>query len=527
MTIKNILEMRNIVKTFPGVIANNHVDYSVETGEIHALLGENGAGKTTLMNVLYGLYGRDSGDILFEGKDVDIRSPEQAISLGIGMVHQEFMLVKPFTVAENVALGLDAGSGPFLDMETVREKIINLSEKYGLAVDPDSRVEHLSVGVQQRAEIVKLLVRDARLLILDEPTAVLTPQEIDGLMEILRSLVRDGRSVVFITHKLNEVMSASDRVTVLRDGKVVATTRTKDTNTNELARMMVGREVIFRTARQELDIGEVVLEIQDLHAVDEKGNPALHGITFQIREGEILGMAGVSGNGQSELAEVIAGLREVKKGQVTITGEDATRISTHDRYGMGMSYVPADRREVGCVQSLAIEKNSILGRLDEFVTGDKIFLDDKKIQQHAEDLVSRFDVRTPHVGVHAGKLSGGNLQKLILGRELGRSPKVLVIEQPTRGLDVGAIEYVHARILDARKERAGVLLISAELDEIFTLSDRIAVIYEGEIMGFLQPDEVDIELIGLMMAGTRKEEALVSAGSKLIDDDGLAVRGVK
>ena len=453
------------------------------------------------MNILYGLYGHDSGEILVNGKRMNIQSPQEAITNGIGMVHQEFMLVRPFTVAENVALGLSTGRGPLLDLDQVREKVRDISIKYGLAVDPDAKVEHLSVGVQQRAEIVKLLVRDAHLLILDEPTAVLVPQEIEGLFKILRLLVKDGRAVVFITHKLNEVMAAADRITVLRDGKSIATVKTYETNPQELARLMVGRDVLFKTLHQGCTPGESILNVEDLHVLDDKRLPAVKGISFSICEGEILGVAGVDGNGQAQLAEALAGMRPASGGRILLSREDVTRLSVSDRHTRGMGYIPADRREVGCIQSLDIAKNSILGRTKEFSGRGAILLDAAKIRKHAEDLVSTYDIRTPNIRVLSGKLSGGNLQKLLLGRELSRDPKVLIIEQPSRGLDVGATEFIHSKIIDARQNNATVLLISSELDEILNLCDRIIVIYEGKIMGTLQGGEIDIETIGLMMAG--------------------------
>lgn len=507
----NILEMRGIVKTFPGVVANDNVDFSVRQGEIHGLLGENGAGKSTLMNVLYGLYGRDAGEIVFKGNPVDIRSPLEATSLGIGMVHQDFMLVPPFTVAENVALGLNAGNGPFLALSEVRDRISEISDKYGLAADPDVRVEHLSVGVRQRVEIIKLLVRDVDLLILDEPTAVLVPQEIEGMFSILRSLAADGHTIVLITHKLSEVMDICDRLSVLRDGKMIVTMPTAETDMKEMSRLMVGRDVLFRTKRDQCEPGENVLIVENLRAIDENEVTALEGISFKISEGEILGVAGVDGNGQHELAEVLTGLRSASKGKVILNAEDVTGCPTTKLYDKGLCYVPADRRGVGCFETLKITDNSILGRLEEF-SKNLVFLDNASIREHTEKIVEDYDVRTPHIKVLARKLSGGNLQKLILGRELSRKPKLLIVEQPTRGLDVGAIEYVQARLLDARRKRAAILLISTELEEILSLSDRIIVLYKGQIMGSLEAEEVDIQTLGLMMTGTPKEQML-SEGS--------------
>jgi simple sugar transport system ATP-binding protein len=502
----NILEMKGIVKQFPGVLANDHVDLEIKRGEIHALLGENGAGKTTLMNILYGLYGKDSGKIYFKGDEVDIRNPQEAIATGIGMVHQEFMLVKPFTVVENIALGLDTGKSPFLNLDDVRKRINELSKRYRLSVDPDALVENLNVGIQQRVEIVKLLVRNAELLILDEPTAVLTPQEIEGLFEILRLLTKDNKSVVFITHKLNEVMAATNTVTILRDGKVIATKSTKDTSSKELARMMVGRDVTFTTAKEKCGKGKGLFKVTDIHAFDERGLPSLNGVTFEICEGEILGVAGVAGNGQTQLADVLAGLSKATKGSIVLDELDVTHLSISQRHEKGLAYVPSDRREVGCIESLEITKNSIIGKIKDFTKPPGIFLDEKRISEHAKELVKTYDIRTPNTKVLAGKLSGGNLQKLLIGRELSGNPRVLIIEQPTRGLDVGATEYIHAQILKAKMQGAAILIISSELDEILDLSDRIIVLYKGEVMGTLNGEEVDILDLGLMMAGTKQSE---------------------
>lgn len=509
-----LLEMRGITKTFPGVVANDNVGLEVSEGEIHALLGENGAGKTTLMNILYGLYRCDSGEIYFKGARVRVRSPQDAITLGIGMVHQEFMLVPALTVAENVALGLNLTNSPLLELDQVDRGIRDLSARHGLGLDPRAKIEHLSVGVQQRVEIVKLLYRKARLLILDEPTAVLTPQETDGLFEVLRSLVAEGRSAILITHKLNEVMAISDRVTVLRDGKVVATQRTKDTDQYELAEMMVGREVLFQARKEPLAPEDTLLEVENLHVSDDRGLPALKGASFQIRAGEILGVAGVAGNGQRELAEALAGLRPATRGTISVAGLDVTGLPPLRRYSRGLAYVPADRRGVGCIGSLSVAQNSILGRCQEFTIAGGLLLSGARVRRHASELVASFDVRCPGVDVAASKLSGGNLQKLMLGRELTRRPKVLVVEQPTRGLDVAATEYVRNTILEARRSGAAVLLVSSELDEVLALSDRISVIYEGRIMATLQNDQhLDVRMIGLMMAGANRDVDAQAGGS--------------
>jgi simple sugar transport system ATP-binding protein len=503
--------MRSVSKSFPGVLANDNVNLTIQNGEIHALLGENGAGKSTLMNILYGLYTRDKGDIYFEEEKVDIRSPQDAINLGIGMVHQEFMLIDKFTVTENVALGLNLTSSPFLELQMVEKRLVDISDRHGLAVEPNARIEHLSVGVQQRVEILKLLFREARLLILDEPTAVLTPQETKGFFQVLRSLVDNGCSVIFITHKLNEVMEISDRVTVLRDGRVIASKSTADTDARELAEMMVGREVLFTTHRAPMMPGPTMLEVRELEALDDRSMPALKGLSFTIFQNEILGLAGVDGNGQRELAEVLAGLRDAEKGAILIEEGNVTNLPPAKRYAQGVSYIPADRQGMGCVNSLDIACNSILGQCSDFTAAGGLVLRNQDIERHAQELVSRFDVRCPGTSTVAGKLSGGNLQKLMLGRELMRRPKVMIVEQPTRGLDVGATEYVRKRILEARQNGAAVLLISSELEEILSLSDRIAVIYEGQIVGTVRNDNVNIQDLGLMMAGAHKNNGVEPA----------------
>lgn len=516
------LELRDIVKRFPGVIANDHIQLSVEEGEIHALLGENGAGKSTLMQILYGLYQRDAGEILVRGQPVDIHSPSDAIAQGIGMVHQDFMLIQPFTVVENVVLGLEeAGSGPLLDLKGAAGRLSELSRQHGLAVDPYARVADLPVGVQQRVEILKLLYRDARLLILDEPTAVLTPQEVEGLMQVIRSLKAEGHAIVFITHKLHEVIALADRVTILRDGKVIATLRAGDTNPRELARMMVGREVGLggerpaggerttgggRSPGREQTAGgrsRTSLQVEGLRVADSAGRPRLQGLSLEVHGGEILGLAGVDGNGQSELAEALMNLRPIQAGRILLDGKEVTHRSTAAHRALEMAYIPADRRQVGSVGDLSIAYNSILGDVRRFTTAAHTLIDERSVQRHARALVERYSVRTPGVQLEAGKLSGGNLQKVVLGREVMRQPRVLIVEQPTRGLDVGATEFVQQQLLAERARGAAILMISADLDEILALSDRIAVIYQGQIMGILDADRADVETIGLMMAGTR------------------------
>ena len=503
-----LVEMRDIVKRFPGVLANNHVHISVEPGEVHALLGENGAGKSTLMKILYGLYHQDQGQILIDGELQQIDSPKKAIAQGIGMIHQDFMLIPRFTVVENVVLGLEEeGSHGFLQLEEAGKRVKELSERHGLAVDPWAKIEHLPVGVQQRVEIVKLLYRSARVLILDEPTAVLTPQEVEGLFEVVRSLVSEGRAMIFITHKLHEVMEVADQVTVLRDGQTIATKKASDSNPRELARMMVGREVKSPTRKpKETREGEAKLSVNNLHVKDAAGNPQVRGVDLLVYFGEILGLAGVDGNGQNELAEAVMNLRPISSGQVIASGQDVTELSPAKHHQAGMAYVPADRRKVGSVGELSLAKNCILGNLRKFASASGFLLYEDRIQDHAHRLIENYDVRAPGPHFEAAKLSGGNLQKMVLGRELMREPAILIAEQPTRGLDVGAAEYVRRQLLAERDRGAAILLISAELEEILQLSDRIAVIYRGQVMGVIDADSAEIDDIGLMMAGTRIDE---------------------
>jgi simple sugar transport system ATP-binding protein len=504
------LEMQNITKRFPGVLANDQVNLTVEAGEIHALLGENGAGKSTLMQILYGLYHRDEGEILVDGRPVEISSPGDAIALGIGMIHQDFMLIPRFSVIENVVMGLDEpGSGPWLDLNNAANRLQELSRRYGLAVDPTAQVEHLSVGVEQRVEILKLLYRQARLLILDEPTAVLTPQEAEGLFEVLRVLKDKGHAIIFITHKLHEVMAVADRVTVLRDGRVIASLKTQETNPRALANMMVGRDVVFHLDKQPRERGKPLLKIENLHVRDQAGYHKVRGLSLEVHEGEIVGLAGVDGNGQSELAEALLNLRPISQGRVWLAERDITHLSPAKRRAAGMGYIPADRRKVGSVGPLSIAYNLILGNVGRYTRFGKLLLNEKEIKVRAQELVERYDVRTPGITFEAGKLSGGNVQKVVLGREVMRQPRLLVVEQPSRGLDVGAAEYIQRQLLAERERGAAILLISAELEEILALSDRIAVIYQGQIMGLMKAKGADIEAIGLMMAGTQVENLSV------------------
>jgi ABC-type uncharacterized transport system ATPase subunit len=499
------LEMRGIVKQFPGVLANDHVDFDVKAGEVHALLGENGAGKSTLMKILFGLYAPDAGEVLINGARVDIHSPADAITHGIGMIHQHFMLVEPFTVAENVALGLPSSRGALLDLDRVAERIAQLSKHYGLRVYPDARVWQLSVGEQQRVEIMKALYRNASLLVLDEPTAVLTPQEVDELFVIFRQMAEQGHSLVFISHKLHEVLAISDRITVLRDGQVVQTLPTEGTTREELAQLMVGREILLRVEHPPIKAAETRLKLENVWAEGTKpGVKALRGVSLEVRSGEILGIAGVSGNGQRELAEVIAGLRTPTEGKVFLEGEDVSGKSPTDRLERGLSYIPEKRMRDGAIKEFTVAENLVLRdhSYEPYSTG--IFLNPTHISDRSDRMIEAFNVKTPTRDTPVRNLSGGNIQKLILARELSRNPRVLVAAQPTRGVDIGATEYIHQRLIAQRGEGTATLLISEDLDEVQDLSDRIVVIYEGEIMGIVERDEATVEELGLMMAGVRR-----------------------
>lgn len=502
--------LRKIVKRFPGVLANDQVDFDVRKGEIHALLGENGAGKSTLMQILYGQYGRDSGEILVAGKPCRLENTRDAIRLGIGMIHQEFMLVRRFSVVENVVMGMADGSGPVIDLAKASQRLRELSKEHGLQINPDDTVEQLPIGVQQRVEILKLLYRSARLLILDEPTAVLTPQETASLFVVLRHLASQGHSIVIVTHKLHEILEISDRVTIMRDGRVVGSVETRHSSKDELARLMVGRDVSLRASKTHRPAGKPMLVVQNLQAKDARGIKALDGVDLTVHEGEILGIAGVDGNGQSELAAAIMNLINVSGGSVLFDGQDVTRSSPAAHHQLGLAYVPADRRHVGALSELPIHRNAILGRHRQFATNAGM-MDEKRISTFAKALIDRFGVRPNTPDYPAGKLSGGNLQKLILGREVMRDPRAIVIEQPTRGLDVGAIEVVWREIIAQRDAGKAILLISAELEEILNLTDRIAVIYEGRIMGVVNTSDASVNEIGLMMAG---ETRAASGGSQ-------------
>jgi simple sugar transport system ATP-binding protein len=500
------VEMRQIVKRFPGVLANDHVDLSVRAGEIHALVGENGAGKSTLMNILYGLIHPDTGEILIDGKPVHMAGPRDAIALGIGMVHQHFMLIPVFSVGENVMLGREpVAAYDFYDRARARKAITDLTKRYGLSLNPDARMGDLPVGLQQRAEIVKVLYRGANILILDEPTGVLTPQESKELFKVLRDLVKSGgKTIIFISHKLNEVLEISDRITVMRRGKVVGHLVTKDTNEEEIATMMVGRAVLLRVDKKPAKPGKVVMRIDNVTANSDQGVPALKGISLELREGEILGIAGVEGNGQSELMEVLAGTRKTTGGHVLLGDRDITTYDARTERDAGVAFIPEDRRGTGLVLSFSIAENSILGReRSPRFSWREIVLRLVAIRDWARRLVKEYDVRTPSIDVAARNLSGGNQQKVIVAREMGSKPKVLLASQPTRGVDIGAIEFIHRRIVQERDEGTAVLLVSAELDEVRSLSDRIAVMYEGRIVSIEGPDTPE-ERLGLLMTGGGK-----------------------
>jgi len=512
-----VLALTGITKRFPGVLANDRVDFALAPGEIHALLGENGAGKTTLMNVVYGLYQQDEGQIFISGNQVEIHDPNDALTRGIGMVHQHFMLVPVMTVTENLMLGHETTRGPRLgplsdlDPERVAEEIKALGDQHGLSIDPDAYVQDLSVGEEQRVEIVKALYRGAEVLILDEPTAVLTPQESEDLFAVMHSLIAEGKSIIFITHKLKEVLTIADRITVLRDGRVVGTTEPSKTTEHELAAMMVGREVILQVEKGPADPGEAVLEVQQLQVRDIREQLVVRGISFTVRAGEILGIAGVQGNGQAELVEALTGLMPVESGHILLNGQETTQMKPRKITETGMAHVPEDRHKHGLVLVYPLDENLILQTYYLPPFASRTFIQPKAVRENAEKLVREYDVRTPSIATHAGSLSGGNQQKVIVARELSREVQLLIANQPTRGLDVGSIEYIHNRIVQKRDEGVGVLLVSSELDEILGLSDRIAVIYAGEILAVMPASEATKERLGLLMAGVRETPESLAA----------------
>lgn len=506
------LVFKNIRKTFPGVVALDNINLTIRKGEIHALLGENGAGKTTLMNLLYGLFHPDRGEIYFNGERLEDNSPRNAIRHGIGMIHQHFMLIPVFTVLENIALGQPSQRPPLLEMERLRQEVLQVADRFNIKVDPDALVEDLTVGMQQKVEILKALYKGADLLILDEPTSVLTPQEIQDLFRMLFELKEKGCTIIFISHKLNEVMQISDRITVLRDGRVIQTVEKEKTNPNELSRLMVGREVLTTLEKTTRAPGEPCLVLEHVALHDKKGRALLKDINLSVRAGEIVGVAGVDNNGQTELAEVIAGLRQPDAGKILMFGEDVTHAPTRQRIEKGLSFIPADRRNQGLVVDFSIAENFILEIYyrPPFTRG--MTLDKAAIKGYAQRLIQEYDVRTPSSSVPVKNLSGGNQQKVIVGREIAKAPRFLLVMQPTWGLDVGAIEYVHQKLMEEKEKGLAILLISTELEEIRKLSDWFVILYEGEIVGHAD-SATSIEEVGLMMAGS-KRMALPQAEAK-------------
>lgn len=500
-----ILEMRNITKRFPGVVANDRVSFDLRRGEVHCIVGENGAGKTTLVNILYGLYRMDEGEILVDGERVSIGSPRDAMGLGIGMIHQFFTLVPGLSVLENIILGHEPTRGPFLDLERAKEEILWLEERFDLRVDLDAEPEQLAAGQRQKVEILKALYRGARILIMDEPTSVLSPREKEELIRNLRTMAEGGDlSIIFITHKLPEAMDASDRITVLRKGRFVDTVEAGRVDQAALAQMMVGREVLFDVARIETEKGGWVLEVRGLEALDDTGRRALRGVSLHISEGEILGIAGVSGNGQEELVEVIMGLREAARGKVFIKGVDTTRSSPKEIRDLGVGYIPEDRLGRGLLASMTIYENLVLGAHSRNPFARGLFTNPERIREHAENLVREYGLETPSIDKPAGKLSGGNIQKLILAREFSSDPDLMIADKPTSGLDVGSQESIRRRFMEEKGRGKAILLVSEDLDEMMTMSDRIAAIYEGEITGIVKAGEAMREEIGEMIAGAKK-----------------------
>jgi simple sugar transport system ATP-binding protein len=500
------VELLGITKTFPGVLANDDIHFSAEEREIHGLLGENGAGKTVLMSILYGLYRPDSGTIKIGGEEVEIESPSDAMRLGIGMVHQHFMLVPSLTVAENIILGREPMRRGLLDREKMLEEVEDCCKTYRMEVDLEAPIHTLSVGVQQRVEILKALYRGADILILDEPTAVLTPQEVEDLFIAVKALKNQGKTVIFISHKLKEVLAICDRITVLKRGKVVGTVNASNTNQGQLAEMMVGRRVVYAFEKERVKAGDVVLKVEGLKAYDERGLPALQGVDLEVKSSEILGVAGVEGNGQTELVEALMGLRKTSRGRITLIGGEITGDSPDQRIRSGVSHIPEDRHKRGLVPDFTVMENLILGShyQPEF-TKWRVALDLDQARSHAKELVADYGISTPSVGTPASHLSGGTQQRVIVAREFSRSPKLIIAAQPTRGLDVGATEYVRRKLLEMRDKGSAILLVSADLDEIWALSDRIAVIYEGKIVAVKDPEETDEQELGLLMAGGRRD----------------------
>ena len=501
-----VLEMRHITKRFPGIVANDDVSFDLLEGEVHALLGENGAGKSTLMNILYGLYHADEGEIVIKGTPVRLGSPSASIGAGVGMVHQHFMLIPVMTVAENIVLAEEpTRSGIVFDLREAERRVREISDRFGLAVDPTARIEDITVGQQQRVEILKALYREADILVLDEPTAVLTPQEAQDLFEVIRGLTARGKSVIFITHKLNEVLDIADRITVLRRGKLIETLPAEGATEASLARLMVGREVLLRVEKTSAEPGEPLLQVDELRVHDDRGLEKVRGISFEVRAGEIVGIAGIDGNGQTEMIDALAGLRSIDSGTVRIDGDDVTRDSVHGHFEGGLGHIPEDRQRRGLVLEYSIAENIALHDYRSEPASRYGWLFPRRLIERARSLIKAFDVRGGSPSTRAGALSGGNQQKVVLAREIERDPKVLIAAQPTRGLDVGAIEFVHRRLIEERDEGRAILLVSLELEEVLSLSDRILVLYEGEIAGEFPPTASEEEL-GIAMTGAGRGE---------------------
>ena len=502
------VEMLNITKRFPGIVANDNITLQLKKGEIHALLGENGAGKSTLMSVLFGLYQPEEGEIRKDGKTVHIKNPNDANALGIGMVHQHFKLVECFSVLDNIILGAEPVQGGFLKKEEARKKVMDLSQRYHLQIDPDAIVENITVGMQQRTEILKMLYRDNEILIFDEPTAVLTVQEIEELMQIMKGLAKEGKSILFISHKLNEIMEVSDRCTVLRKGKYVGTVETKDTTPEKLSAMMVGRNVSFKVEKKPAEPGEVVLDVKHMTVEGQNKKDAVQDVNFQVRKGEIVCITGIDGNGQTELVYGLSGLEPLKSGSITMKGKDITHTSIRQRSVMGMSHIPEDRHKHGLILDYSLEDNLVLQRYFEPQFTNKFgVLKRKEIREYSDRLIEEYDIRSGQGSATTVRsMSGGNQQKAIIAREIDKNPDLLIAVQPTRGVDIGAIEFIHKQLIEQRDAGKAVLLVSLELDEVMDVPDRILVMYEGKLVGEFKPDEVTVEELGLYMTGAKKQE---------------------
>ena len=507
MMMEYVIEMLNIRKEFPGIVANDNITLQVKKGEIHALLGENGAGKSTLMNVLFGLYQPEKGEIKIKGKKVNITNPNIANDLGIGMVHQHFMLVEPFTVTQNIILGSEPTKLGQINIKAAEKEVQSLSERYGLRVDPKAKIRDISVGMQQRVEILKMLYRGADVLILDEPTAVLTPQEINELFEIMESLVNEGKSIILITHKLKEIMKVCDRCTVIRKGVGIGTVNVSETTVEQLAALMVGRTVSFKTEKEESNPKNVVLKVENVHINDNRNVPVVKGLNLEVRANEIVGIAGIDVNGQTELIEAIAGLKKTESGSVYLNNEPITNLSPREITEKGLAHIPQDRQKFGLVLDFPVSENIVLQTYYQKPYSKNKILKYDKINEFSKRIVEEYDVRTPSIHTRTSALSGGNQQKVIIGREVDRSPDLLIAAQPTRGLDVGAIEFIHKKLVEERDKGRAVLLLSFELDEILDVSDRIVVIFDGKIVANVKPEETNEQELGLLMAGSDEKKA--------------------